>query len=432
MRNVYLSFLGLGTYSREKEKHEYQPAVYDLNGKKSSPTEFVQAAEIELLGAGTFDKLFIAATQASFDTHFGNLSAQMKKMGGIAEFIPITEEMEAEDQWAWFEKILACIEPEDELTVDITHGFRAIPIVFSAAINFLQKAKRISLKAVYYGAFEKNRKLGYAPIVDMKDFYLINEWADAVSRLVEDADVRKMGQVAENASSYQLGELNDPKVIQAFDDLTDAIRNVDVNNVARKANAALELIETKKGAASTTGDILLGLVIDKFVALTTQQPVSGRYDLDYFKVQIEIIKMLLQHKLFMQAYTVMREFIASLAMIPVERKGAMKAGKRRKRRSRYGEVFFQMFQYDETTWDFREKEDARLSLMPFYESLKRIGAEAVLRAFAHELAKYRNGFDHAWVARSSAMEDIDEKGDCFFRSLKTALGIMEKEGIFKQ
>ncbi len=429
MRKVYLSFLGLGATNPETKKSEYRPAVYELNGKKSRETRFVQAAEMELLNASQFDVVLIAATQKSFDVHFDSLKTQLNNWGVNPAFLILEENMTPEGQWNWFEKLLAHIEPNDRLTVDLTHGYRAVPIVFSAAINFLQKARNISLDAVYYGVWEQVKDYGYAPIIDMKDFYLINEWADGVSRLVEDADARKMAEVAEKTSEFQAGELNDPEVIQIFDDLTNSIRNVDVNNVAQKANAAIIMIREKKKSASETGKILFDLVIDKFINLTTREPPSGKYDRDYYQVQIEIIRLLIIHKLFMQAYTVMREFIASMAMIPFEQEG-MKCKKRKKRRVRYGEVFFQMFQYHENDWKFSEENDKIcLKLMPFYENLKQSRIEPLLRSFSDKLAKYRNGFDHAWTSKGGAEKDIEMFADECLNSLEKTLGLLITGGF---
>lgn len=424
-----MSFLGLGTFNEESKKYDYLPAVYELGGKKSRETRFVQAAEMELLNGSSFDIVLIAATQRSFGAHSDSLENQLKNRGINPTFLILEENMTPEGQWGWFEKLLAHIEPNDRLSVDLTHGYRAVPIVFSAAINFLQKARNISLDAVYYGVWEKVKDCGYAPIIDMKDFYLINEWADGVSRLVEDADARKLADAAEKTSEFQAGELNDPEVIQTFDDLTNTLRNVDVNNVAEKANAAIKLIREKKKAASETGKILLDLVIDKFIHLTTREPPTGKYDTDYFKVQIEIIRLLIIHKLFMQAYTVMREFIASMAMIPFELEG-MNSKKRKKRRVRYGEVFFQMFQYAENDWKFKEDNDKiRLKLMPFYEKLKQSRIESLLRSFSEKLAGYRNGFDHAWTSKSSAEKDIDTFSNQCMNNLEDTLDLLTKNGF---
>jgi hypothetical protein len=41
--------------------------------------------------------------------------------------------------------------------------------------------------------------------VDAKDFYVINEWTDAVARLAEDADPGKPGRVAQKDDPLKQG-----------------------------------------------------------------------------------------------------------------------------------------------------------------------------------------------------------------------------------
>lgn len=427
MRNVYLSFLGLGSYNKDTGTYFYNKTVYELDGKQSGETEFVQVAEMQLLDGPSFDRVFIAATETSKKEHFENLSSQMSALGVTPVPIILTEEMDGPGQWEWFETILAYIEKDDQLTIDLTHGYRSIPIIFSTAINFLQKSKNIRLNAVYYGAFDKNRKL--VPIVDMKAFYVINEWADAVSRLVDDADARKLAAVAGETSEFQVGELNDPHVIAVFEDLTNTVRNVDVNNVAKKANAALDLIREKKKSPSITGKMLLDLVIDKFVALTTDDPPSGRYDLPYFQVQINIIELLLEHKLYMQAYTVMREFVASMSGIAIS-KVTMTGKKGTEKRRVYGDAFAAMVTASEERWNFGTNQGAVDKLMPFYVRLKDVGIEPILRSFMPALGKYRNGFDHAWTARSGALPDIETTGAECSEKLKQVLHLLKENRLF--
>ena len=171
----------------------------------------------------------------------------------------------------------------------------------------------------------KQGTLGYAPIIDMKDFYIVNEWAEAVSRLVEDADARKMANVAAGSPGFQTGGLNDLGIIQAMGDLTGTIRNVDVNRVAAQARKALELIEAKRASSSETGRVLLDLVVDKFTILAVEDPQC--YDHSYFMLQLEIVRLLLEHRLYMQAYTVMREFVGSIGMIEVQKGGDNQQGR---------------------------------------------------------------------------------------------------------
>lgn len=425
MQHIFLSFLGLGGYDKKSKQYRYNQTVYELNGVTSRTTEFVQAAEIEILKIA-FDKLIIVTTQKAHDIHYEKLVGQLVDRGAdIQNIFPliIAEDMSAQGQWQWFEQILNLIGVNDELTVDLTHGYRSIPIVFSTAVNFLQKACNITLKAVYYGAFERDQT--QTPIIDMKDFYIINEWAESVSRLVEDADARKMAQTAQISSSFQVGELNDAAIIRSFEELTAAIRNVDVNNVAAKAGQAIRLIQAKEKEASATGRILLKLVLNKFAALACDDPISGRYDKTYFKLQLEIIGLLLEHKLFMQAYTVMREFIGSIGMITFNDIKMTNAKGRKKRR--YAELFINMFQYDEDQWDFRD--NAIEKLTPFYHQLKKIGVETRLRKFTRDLFKYRNGFDHAWTSQKGALPNIERFGMECFQALQQTIIELEKSKL---
>ena len=428
MGNIYLSFLGLGTYDEQTGEWLYNKGVYELNEVKSSETEFVQVAEMEILGPDRFDKIVIVATQKSYETHFENLEAQLQSVGA-SNVLPviIDEDMSPQGQWCWFEKILDQIGEEDALTVDLTHGYRSIPIVFSTAINFLQKAKGITLDAVYYGAYEKDRRL--SPIVDMKQFYAINDWADAVSRLAEDADAGKLATVAATSSGYQVEELNDAELLNGFRHLTNMIRNVDVNNTGAKANEVMKTLEEKQARASVTGKILLELLMKKFSSLSTDDPPSGLYDREYFRLQLELSRLLLEHELFMQAYTVMRELIGSIGMIEVER-ARLDNSDGRKRRRRFAEVFVNMLQFDPDEWWFKDQAEMdRETLMPYYEKLRGLGIEHILRSFTKELASYRNGFDHAWTLKARADMDVEEKGKEFHKKLTEVIHLLDNNSV---
>ncbi len=426
MRNVYLSFLGRGTRQPDGS-YSYNSTVYELNGIKSSETRHVQVAELEILQAKEFDAIIIVDTEVSHTAHYANLEKELHRLGRRNIFpLTIDEEMSPEGQWKWFEKILNCIEPDDRITIDLTHGFRSVPLVFSTALNFLQKARNIQLGAVYYGVYEKVDELGHAPIIDMKDFYTVNEWADAVNRLVEDADAGKMAHVAERSPDFQFSDLTDKKIISALQGLTDTIKNVDVNNVSKAAADTISLIREKEKTSSEPGRMLLKLIIDKFVSLSTETPAGNRYDRNYFRIQIELIRLLLVHRLFMQAYTVMREFIASIGMIGFDRE-SMSNKKRKKRRQMHAEIFVRMLQNEEDKWNFDGREDILAGIMPYYQELKLHGIEKKLRCITKTLVDYRNGFDHAWTCKSKAYEDIEKKGFEFLSDLENILASLEKQ-----
>lgn len=433
MRRVYLSFLGLGQYDEKRKKSVYRETVYELDGERSEPTRFVQVAEQMLLGWNRFDVLYIAATPASKETHFSDLCRELDPCRGDVELIVLDEDMSNAGQWRWFEQIFSVVQDDDELCIDLTHGYRSIPVVFSAAINFLQKTKQIRLVHVFYGAYEKDRKL--VPLVDMRPFFDINIWADAMTRLTDDADARGLGEAAGQTHRSQFPELNDPTFIEACTRTTERIRNVDVNHIGKDAQDLLQRVESMKGACSPGAALLLEKVKNKYHPLARQD--TGQYSGDYFDNQFEVAKLLLNHGLYMQGFTAMREFLVSVADMFVRQRlddlfsgewadlpGKKKKKYRKESRIRFAERFPAMLTIPEDKWDFHTDRDPqgqrfRTLMEPVYRDRKYQRLLAAMKEMFATLTLYRNGFDHAWTKEAKGMrDDIPEQADRLLRQLQ--------------
>jgi hypothetical protein len=287
---------------------------------------------------------------------------------------------------------------------------------------------------VFYGAFEKNREK--APIVDMKDFYSINIWADAVERLVEDADARKIAELSANVPEYQISQINDTALIEALSDLTNRIRNVDINNVHQSAFWVVNFIIQKKPDSSPVEKLLFNLLLNKYVELAGSKPLSGRYDKQYFEIQLELIKLFNEHKLYMQSFTAMREFIGSIGLIGIDKsKFDNSAG--RKLRKKFSEIFINMYQHPEEKWNFFDKHEGddqgkekhARELLPFYKRLQEIGIEPLLRDFIPEMTKFRNSLDHAWTEQSGFSNQVIEKAPDYYKKLQQVIEALVEHHI---
>jgi len=415
MRRVYLSFLGLGQFNRETGRYSYNKTVYVWKNRLASETRFVQVAEQELLEWDRFDHLFIAATEESARCHGKALCEQLARCRGEIHFVRLDENMTPAGQWKWFEEIFSVIEEGDVLTVDLTHGYRSIPIIFSTAINFLQKTKNIRLEHVFYGAYEKDTQK--APLVDMRSFYDINIWADAVGRLTEDADASGIAAAAEATHRSQFEALADSKFREACENVTRIIKNVDVNNVSDAVNELMQAVKHIKSSGGVGTIQLMNMLEEKFMPLVTSEegnPDRNGYTLDYFRIQLAFAEMLLSHGLLMQAFTVMREWLASLVMLYFESTEQMNTKKRRKRRERYGGVFFDMLQFREEKWDFPRHEEEKERILPFYQKLIEQGVIAPLldgkKLPAFQLSTLRNRLNHAWLGKAGMKAEIENNG----------------------
>ena len=307
-------------------------------------------------------------------------------------------------------------------------------IVLSSGIGFLQRAKGITLAHALYGWYapDPRQPEKVHPIIDMRDFYVINDWAEAVSRLADDADARKFGELAKHSEVEALQHLVDDDLIKAFGEMTDCIRNVDVNNIGKKVKAALEQVEqSRTKAESGSARVMLDLVWKKFSTLATDYPPSGRYDLAYFQSQLEIIRVLLEHRLFMQAFTAMREMVGSIGMAGlIEERVKTKyikdltSSKGRDLRKRFAQVFIRMAEIPKDEWKFLDPLNAKdkETLLPWYSVLEQAGImNDILKESLVDMAKIRNGFDHAWTSQAEAHTDVEVNGRDYLELLESTI-----------
>ncbi|ERP30779.1 TIGR02221 family CRISPR-associated protein [Chitinivibrio alkaliphilus] len=419
-RKVFISFLGAGNYS---------PVQYQNSSIK---TPYVQTALLHRFGKNYFDKVRILTTPKSEEKHWKQLSDDLRPFitdKTSIEHVPLSEDL-ANAQWKWFETILNLVDQEDKVWFDMTHGFRAFSIILSTAVSFIQKSKSIDLKGVYYGAHEAPDK----PIINMADFYTINDWADGVSQLIDTADASKLAELAESASSDSFQALRDEELIQALKDLTDIVRNIDVNHVAATADRAMGIVREKITQCSGADKQLLIMVEDKFKDLAVSYPPSGRYDSAYFKLQLKLIEMLNTHELYMQSFTVMRELIGSIGMLAVQKGDNRDNGELRKV---YAEAFLSALQL-KCKWDhdaFKKLNADDLEQVRIFTErfLKDVAGKKKMKSLTYKIKDIRNGFDHAWTAagpdKKKELENVSDRSIECKDALKKVIDRMNEENI---
>ncbi len=450
MRKVFISFVGLGN---EQKTPGYDEVAYAWQGK-TRKTCFVQTAILCAEGIQSWDAIILLFTEQSAKKHRDLLLDELRRCGSresqvvVREYFP-ADEMNPEEQWSWFESLLDLVDSGDRVTFDFTHGYRSIPILFSSAISFLQVAKGIEVAHVLYGVYDRRRQEPY-PIVDMRQFYVINQWAEAVVRLTEDADARKLAEVSSRFALPYMKVLSDGRLQEALVAMTDCIRNVDVHHVSASVSRTLAIVEELCRSSSGMEKLLLDLVVRKFTFLAFEDSAPDAYSAGYFEIQLKIIEVLLEHRLYMQAFTAMRECIGSIGMVGLKRAGIKCKGKNRDA----AEVFIKMIQFPKEKWDFSKVDEryekhvdgmaewyGKLDSLGVIEILKEIGEQKdaakdkkagnqASSAESPNLFDLRNGFDHAWTTKNSpGNRRIEEAGKEFFTKLKEAMENMKKGNL---
>jgi CRISPR-associated DxTHG motif protein len=139
-RKVFISILGTG---------DYTPCCYKLNETTSREVKFVQSALTDFVCADwtSNDKIFICATKEASNTHWETLP---KELHVNATKVDIPTGENTGEIWGQFQNIYNVLQNDDELTVDITHGLRSIPLLVSALLQYAKFLKGVKVNAIYY------------------------------------------------------------------------------------------------------------------------------------------------------------------------------------------------------------------------------------------------------------------------------------------
>ncbi|MGL6226200.1 MAG: TIGR02221 family CRISPR-associated protein [Thermoguttaceae bacterium] len=199
-RKIFISFLGTS---------DYKECVYQLGTQKSSVVKYVQSAFAELFIKEQGDHYFVFTTQKAIETNWSQLQQEIQRLTPSVslENVLIPEGSTIDEIWQTFQTIFDKLEEGDELTVDITHSFRSIPLLASALLQYAKFLKNISVKGIYYGAFETlgppkdiaekfpNPQERIVLVFDLTAFSDIQDWSTAANEFITFGNTKQLSRL---------------------------------------------------------------------------------------------------------------------------------------------------------------------------------------------------------------------------------------------
>ena len=160
-----LSFLGTT---------DYQEVTYTHAGAEYR-TRFFPVAAARFFQP---DSLHLVVTRAAYDKHF---VAIKEEVGDAIDVVPVNiPEGRSEDEiWDIFDALTGHLHDGDEVVLDITYGFRSLPMLAIIAAAYLRVAKQVTFRHLIYGAFEVQDAVGRRPVFDLSPFLTLMEWTSA-------------------------------------------------------------------------------------------------------------------------------------------------------------------------------------------------------------------------------------------------------------
>ena len=425
-RTILVSFLGTGNYavaSYKSWKDEQQ----------SVATKFAQRAIAELYPHTKLDSIVIFETEQSREKNGAALREELESIG--VDFSKVDVELISADvsnlsmTWKWFEVLQSKFNNGDTLVLDVTHGFRMVPVVFSAAVAYLKRVKNIRLDAVLYASYD----IDGCPIVDLKDFYSISDWTEGVGRLVDSADPSFLRRTAEQESTGSFAGLNNAELLNSIEELMSAFKNVELQNIEQKARKSLDLIcKYKAQSEGALEGQVLQMVVDKFQPLMSYPPLDGTYSLGYLKLQLSLIMMLAEYKLYMQAFTAMNEWLGSLGVFLMKRGAEFKFNTSKDKSARkHADMFLRMLEFADKC-ETKNDDEAGLKAAleaPYSILFDKYSTREQIADLLKQSKSIRNGFNHGWTGtkRSGAPSDIGKIFDNAMVMLDEILDKIEKD-----
>ncbi len=229
-----------------------------------------------------------------------------------------------DEYWQIFDLVASLIPEHADVYVDLTHGFRTLPLLVTLALEYVEKVKDACIVEVTYGA-DQNQTDGLAPTWNLEPFLAIRTWADAAQSFIEYGDTRPLARVAKEpvqelrrelraAMPRELGGLH-----QALNRFGEAIQKCHSPGVAQ---AALGLRRLLKGAAHDCAGHLrlkpLGLILKRVGEELAEFPEEITSSVDDLVAQAAAARWCVKHGLTIQALTFLREAFVGVLEVALE------------------------------------------------------------------------------------------------------------------
>lgn len=322
-RRVFLSVLGTGFYN----KCSYVDAQKQF---KSAPTRFVQEATLDMLEVEKWterDAVYIFTTEKARQENWDKTLQVRSRYGANEEpqeyirleqvleekhyaakieGVDIPDGLNTEEMWKVFEAMYNKLEDGDRLYIDITHGFRYLPMMILVLCQYASFMKKTSICSLTYGNFEAmDRQANEAPLMDLSALTMLQGLTMGA------AEFEKFGKMGSISEMFMQSASNkaERKLFQslrseatAMDESLATCRGLELQNGLH----AVDLQKTLQQLQALGFSAPMGSLFSKMQSQLNGFGVNGAQNL---KAAIE---WCIQYGMTQQGYTLCQESIITL------------------------------------------------------------------------------------------------------------------------
>jgi CRISPR-associated Csx2 family protein len=209
--NTLISFLGKG---KADPQTGYRTATYrfDAGFSRRVPffgmalTEYLKPDRLVLVGtAGSMWDVFFEREGTDDDAMLhlmaaveaGQVDEQMlalprqelaQQLGIPVDCLLIPYARDPAEQAEILRRLAGVVQPGENLSLDVTHGFRHLPMLALVAARYLARVVDVKVEELYYGALEMTTPDGETPVLRLGGLLAMLDWVEALATYDKDGD----------------------------------------------------------------------------------------------------------------------------------------------------------------------------------------------------------------------------------------------------
>jgi CRISPR-associated DxTHG motif protein len=313
MTKKAISFLGYTPPERP-----YRETTYVFEGQECT-SAFMAEATVRFFNP---DLLLVLTTPEAGEQNFPDLEARIRALETIPiQPVNIPSGKSEDELWGMFDAIAQQIEQDDEIVFDITNGFRSLPVLAFLAASYIRVVRRAKVDRMVYGAFDASVE-GKTPVFDLTPFVKLLDWTVATDAFLKygRADELKELVIAEAARTSQQPGPTDTlsQIADKLQHLTAALqtsRPMEVMETAHGLKQQIHKNRSKEAASARPFSLLFDKISEEYGRFDLNQPLDQAHEREIIEKQLEMIQWYVNKRLFVQAITLVREWLVSLVIM---------------------------------------------------------------------------------------------------------------------
>ncbi|WP_374495459.1 TIGR02221 family CRISPR-associated protein [Zoogloea sp.] len=130
----------------------------------------------------------VSTERVTADLLAANESHLSSRLGIPVTCLLVPYARDTAEQSALLGSVAKTVRPGEEVVIDVTHGFRHLPMLALVAARYLTHVRQVKVDELYYGALEMTPPDGETPVLRLGGMLQMLDWVEALSTYEKDGD----------------------------------------------------------------------------------------------------------------------------------------------------------------------------------------------------------------------------------------------------